>query len=81
LKILNRASLYETVDRVNEAFFFGQPIGKKEALATARWILGRRGKGEHYHGGFGLTEYDREHGMFSFAGDRLNCASARRIAS
>jgi hypothetical protein len=38
MSLLNKNSLAETVDKVNEAFFYGNKISKSEANEITDWI-------------------------------------------
>ena len=79
LKVLHKNSLYETVDRINEAAFFAHAIDPSEAESAADWIQSRMGAGIHYHGLFGLTPAEMDSGIFTFTGDRLQSASLRHV--
>ncbi len=79
MSLLNRSSLYKTVDNVNEALFYGKKISKKEAKELISWISGTLDTKNSYNHSFGLTEYDMKHPVYTFTGERLLCASMRHI--
>lgn len=79
MRILNTRSLVETVDRVNEAFFFGDKLPIAERKATARWIASRRGGPGAYWGLFAPTKKDLDRGVKVFTGERYDHAAARHI--
>jgi len=79
LSILNSRSLAETVDRVNEAFFFERKVSALERKRVARWIAGRRGGPGAYWGLFAPTKKDIETGVKVFTGERYEYAAARHI--
>lgn len=79
MSLLNRSSLYKTVDNVNDAFFYNKPISKKEAKEIISWISGRLDTKYSYNHSFGLTDYDIKHPVYTFTGERLLCASMRHI--
>ncbi len=79
MSLLNRSSLYKTVDNVNEALFYNKPISKKEANEIISWISGRLDTKHSYNHSFGLTDYDLNHPVYTFTGERLLCASMRHI--
>ena len=73
-------SLAQTVDAVNEAFFFSRPIPRAERTRIARWIAGRQGRPRAYANTFALFEDERRAGIRLFTGERAACAAARHIA-
>ena len=79
MRLLVAGSLGETVDRVNEAFFFGNPPSVTERREVARWIAERRGGPKAYWGLFAPTKKDLEEGVKVFTGERYGYAAARHI--
>jgi hypothetical protein len=79
MSLLNRSSLYKTVDNVNEALFYNKPISKKEAKDILSWISGRLDTKYSYNHSIGLTDHDMKHPVYTFTGERLQCASMRHI--
>ena len=41
--LMNRTSLSQTVDRINEALFDGRALAAAERSQAARWIAARQG--------------------------------------
>ena len=78
MKVLDKASLASTFNSVNHAMLFGEEVGARERLATARWIAGRRGLPGAYAGMFAPTESDESYRLFT--GERVAHAAARHIA-
>ncbi len=79
MQLLNRTSLYKTVDNVNEAFFYGRKITKSEAREVVSWISTRYDTEYSYNHSYGLTTKDINSPVFTFTGERLLCASMRHI--
>lgn len=79
MSLLNKSSLYKTVDNVNEALFYGKTISKKEAKEIIRWISGRLDTEYSYNHSYGLTKYDMNHPAYTFTGEKIECASKRHI--
>jgi hypothetical protein len=77
-KILSEESLIETLDQLNEAFFFGNPIPVKDALAAARWLAGRQGLPGSYCGMFAMTEVDKSADFHLFTGEAVTSRAAAR---
>ena len=77
--ILDTNSLVNTIDNINERWLFREAISADEAIGAARWIIAQQGKKGSYRGLPAPTAYDFEHGIHSFTGERLVCASARHI--
>lgn len=79
MSLLNKSSLYKTVDNVNEALFYRKTISKKEAKEIIRWISGRLDTEYSYNHSYGLTKYDMNHPAYTFTGEKIECASKRHI--
>lgn len=80
MKILDKKSLYITVDNFNESHFYGQSITLNEAVRTIKWIQTRSDTKYSYAKGFGITEYDMKTNVYLFNGDKiLTHASLRHI--
>src|SRR5688572_19515729 len=77
--LINRASLAETLDAINAAFFDGHNIGAAERGQAARWIAGRQGLPGAYGGTFAGFPSERSRGIVLFTGERIASASARHI--
>lgn len=79
MQLLNRTSLYKTVDNVNEALFYGKKITKNEAKEIISWISTRYDTEYSYNHSYGLTDKDMRSPVHTFTGERLLCASMRHI--
>lgn len=79
MSLLNRTSLYKTVDNVNEALFFGKKISKPQAAELVNWISTRYDTENSYNHSYGLTGRDMNSPIHTFTGERLLCASMRHI--
>ena len=77
--LLDKTSLVNTIDNVNEKFLEGEQIPQQEALETARWIISRQHQKGSYRGMPAPTSYDFEHGIHVYTGEKLAYASARHI--
>jgi hypothetical protein len=75
--LLDRTSLAQTVDAVNEATFFERPILRRHRAAIARWIASRHGFPGGYADTFALFGDEREDGVRLFTGERTMAAAAR----
>jgi hypothetical protein len=78
-RLIHKNSLSETVDAVNEAFFFGLMIPSKERRDVARWIAARQGLPGAYGELFAGFDAERTTGIRLFTGERITSASARHI--
>jgi hypothetical protein len=80
MTLLNKTSLAQTIDNVNEAFFYGKKISKRDADAISRWISSRLNTEYSYSGSFGLTAKDMRSKSYTFTGEPLTSpASLRHI--
>jgi hypothetical protein len=79
MQLLNRSSLYKTVDNVNEALFYGKKITKTEAKNVINWMSSRYDTEYSYNRSFGLTGKDMNSGIYTYTGERLVSASMRHI--
>lgn len=69
-------SLGDTLDAVNAAFFYQQPIPAADRRETALWIADRHGLPGSYAGMFAPTEYDYAFGALTFTGDPVRSGAA-----
>ncbi len=69
MRLVNRDSLVATLDRVNDAFFYGRPLSAVERKDVAAWIASRRGRPRAYAGMFAPTEHDFRAGAQVFTGE------------
>jgi len=73
MKIVDVSSLGETVDAINEGFFWGRRLSRTEREEAARWIAGRQGLPGAYRGGAlpAPTQKDIENGIRLFTGEKV----------
>ena len=76
MDLLNKRSLATTLDRVNEALFFGRRIPRPEARGVALWLASRRGLPGSYAGMFAPTARDFANGIKLFTGERISSGAA-----
>ncbi len=72
---VNTESLAETLDGVNDAFFYGQVLTKSERKDVARWIAEMQGKSGSYAGMFAPTSSDRSNGIKVFTGETVRSSA------
>lgn len=77
--LIDTASLSQTVDAVNAAYFDGRPLAAVERGRAARWIAARQGLPGSYGGTFAGFPSERSEGIVLFTGERITSASARHI--
>ena len=77
--MIQRTSLSQTLDAVNEAAFFLRKIAPSEAKATANWVAARHCVPGTYARMFGLFPDERASGIRLFTGERVTNAAARHI--
>ena len=70
MQVLRRDSLAETLDGVNEAFFYGRKLPKAERQRTATWIAARQGLPGSYRQMFAPTDRDMSEGIRLFTGEK-----------
>jgi hypothetical protein len=78
MSLLNKTSLYKTVDNVNEALFYGKKISKTDAKETMLWIASRLDTPFSYNKSFGVTRHDITHPVYTFTGERLTSSASMR---
>ena len=71
MRILNTQSLAATVEAINEALFFGQPLSRPQRLQASRWIAERQGKPGSYAKMFAPCKRDFEQGIRLFTGEKI----------
>ena len=81
MRLLNKSSLYKTLDNVNEALFYGKKISKSDAKELISWISSRLDTEYSYNKSFGVTKKDMSQPVYTFTGERLASASMRHIMS
>lgn len=78
MKLLNKSSLAQTIDNVNEAFFYEKEISKKDAGDVIRWITSQEGTAYSYAGSFGVTAKDMKGKVYTFTGEQLTSPASMR---
>jgi hypothetical protein len=78
MKLLNKTSLAQTIDNVNEAFFYGMKISKKDAGDVISWISSQQGTAYSYAGSFGVTAKDMKGKVYTFTGEQLTSPASMR---
>jgi len=77
--LINRASLSQTVDAINDAYFYGRTLAAAERGQAAQWIAERQGLDWAYGDTFAGFPAERSKGIVLFTGERIASASARHI--
>src|SRR5512143_2816773 len=77
--LINRASLSQTVEAINAAYFDGRTLAAAERRHAARWIARRQRLPGAYGGTFAGFPSERSRGIVLFTGERIASASARHI--
>lgn len=78
---INRKSLSETLDSVNEALFFNHKTLSAEREEVAKWIASRQGKPNSYAEMFAPTANDIKNGIRLFTGETVRSGAALRHVS
>jgi hypothetical protein len=76
MKIVNVNSLSETLDNINEAFFYNSQLTKTDKETAAKWIAERRGKAGSYASMFAPTQRDFSRGAKVFTGEPVTSNAA-----
>jgi len=71
MNLIHPASLAQTLDAINEAFFFGKQLTKSDKEAAAKWLAGRQGLPRAYADMFAPTEHDFKAGLTLFTGEKI----------
>ena len=71
MKILYPSRLGTTIDTINEAFFFSQPLNATQKRVTAKWLADRVGGCGSYAGMPAPTKKDFTQGTKLFTGETL----------
>lgn len=69
MSMVNADSLAQTLDALNEAFFYGHPLSKIARQRSAKWIASRQGLPGSYASMFAPTEDDFRNGIRLFTGE------------
>lgn len=78
MKIVNPNSLGDTLDRINEVFFYSRSLSKSQRERAAKWIASRQGKPSSYANMFAPTKDDLKKGMRLFTGELVRSGAATR---
>jgi hypothetical protein len=78
-RLINRASLSQTIDAISAAHFEGCALTMPERSSAARWIAARQGLPGAYGQTFAGFPAERSKGIVLFTGERIASASARHI--
>lgn len=78
MPLLNKSSLAQTIDNVNEAIFYGKDISKKAANDVIRWISSREATEFSYADSFGITSKDIDGKVYTFTGEPLTSPASMR---
>ncbi len=76
MNIINTKSLAETLDNLNETFFYKQTLTKAQKEQAAKWIAGRQGLPGSYRNMFAPTDYDYRNGIRLFTGEWITSGAA-----
>jgi len=76
MRTIVAGSLAETLNNLNETFFFKRDPTRAERTAAARWIAERQGKPGSYAGMFAPTDRDFEKGIKVFTGEAVHTNAA-----
>ncbi|MBS4015097.1 MAG: hypothetical protein KGZ86_01475 [Candidatus Latescibacteria bacterium] len=74
--IIKQNSLAQTLDNLNEVFFYNQPLRKADKQTAAKWLASRRGKAGSYAGMFAPTPKDFAQGVKVFTGEPVTSNAA-----
>ncbi len=75
MKIVHADSLSQTVDVINESFFFGRPLTKSQKEQAAKWLAGRQGLPGSYGNMFLPAQNDYQ-GIRVFTGEKVRSGAA-----
>lgn len=76
MKVVHSTSLSQTIDAINEAFFYKRSLHKDEREEAAQWIATRQGKSGAYGSMFAPTDRDFREGIKVFTGERITSNAA-----
>ncbi len=77
--MIQKASLSQTLDAMNEWAFLGQKPALAERKRVAGWIAARQGLPGAYADTFAGFPGELEQGIVAFTGERITSASARHV--
>jgi hypothetical protein len=76
MKLVRANSLSDTLDNINEAFFYNQTLSKSEREEAAKWLASRQGKQGSYASMFAPTERDFARNAKLFTGEKVSSRAA-----
>ena len=76
MKLVRANSLADTLDNINEVFFYQHPLSKSDREEAAKWLASRRGKQGSYAGMFAPTEQDFSKNVKLFTGEKVSSRAA-----
>jgi hypothetical protein len=76
VKLVRENSLSDTLDNINEVFFYQRPLSKSDREEAAKWFASRRGKQGAYASMFAPTEHDFSKGVKLFTGETVSSYAA-----
>jgi hypothetical protein len=79
MRLIHTNSLSDTVNAVNEAFFYGRSVAAETRRDVAAWIASRQGRPGAYGRMFAGLPAERTSGIRLFTGEHVTNASARHI--
>lgn len=74
--VLDTGSLSQTLDNLNEIFFYEDSLSETEKSKVAQWIASRQGKPGSYSKMFAPTDKDSKKGIELFTGEKVNSRAA-----
>ncbi len=76
MNLVKPNSLADTLDAINEAFFYQTKLPKIEKQEAAEWIASRQGKNGSYASMFAPTEQDFSRNVKLFTGEKVSSRAA-----
>jgi len=76
MKLVRANSLSDTLDNINEAFFYNQTLSKSEREEAAKWLASRQGKQGSYASMFAPTDRDFQQCAKLFTGEKVSSCAA-----
>lgn len=76
MKLVRTNSLSDTLDNINEAFFYQRPLTKSDREEAAKWLASRQGKSGSYASMFAPTELDFTRNAKLFTGEKVSSYAA-----
>ena len=76
MKLVKANSLSDTLDNINEVFFYERPLIKSDREEAAKWLASRQGKKGSYASMFAPTELDFTWNTRLFTGEKVSSRAA-----